>query len=309
MAKYSSSDELIYEPDVSSASRGLSYAVLALICLIAGIGTGLFYTWEISPVVEKNTRPDQLRDDDRLHYIVAIALDYAYTQDLDRTYQLLNEVDPAVDPFQLAADTVCDLKNSGRVQTSADIEAARRLISIYQIQPGIIPQCDLGVFSTSIPPTLVTIAPTPSQPPSPMPAATKTSTPALSVDTTPAAPEITPRATTPSNDFEYFTSSSSCNPASSGLIEIYVRESGTGAGVAGVQVSVQWNASGGTLRNQFYTGLKPNRGTGYADFQMEAGLIYQVILLGRSDAAPRLEADICDSQGTLRSYQVIFQSR
>lgn len=307
MAKYASSDELIYEPDVQSASRGLVYAVAALIFLLAGIGIGLFYTWEISPVVEQNTRPDQLRAEDRLNFIIAIALDYAYQRDLDRTYRLLGEVDPNADPFQLAADSACELKNSGRVRTSADIEVARYLIAIAQVQPGTSFSCDLSVFATSLPPTLVTVPISPTQPPTPIPAATKTPTPEFSVGTTPTVAGATSPTTSTSSDFEFSSASPVCNPENSGVIEVYVQDNGEG--VPGVQVSVQWNTSGGILRQLFYTGLKPERGEGFADFLMEPGLSYQVLLPGRSDASPRLEADTCDSQGTLRGYQVIFQSR
>jgi hypothetical protein len=308
MSKYSSTDDLIYEPDAQSASRGLAFAIIALVFLMVGIGVGLFYAWQISPVVEKNTRPDQLRDEDRLSYIVAIALDYAYQGDLNRTYRLLSEVDPQTDPFQLAAEAACELKNSGRIRTSTDIEAARYLISIFQVQPGILANCDLTVFATSLPPTLVTPIPTPIIPPTPIPAATKTPTPQFFEGDTPPPAVVTPRTTLPGGQFEFLTASQFCNPQNSGMIEVYVREAGTGKGVPGIEVGVQWNTSGGTLRQSFYTGLKPNRGDGYADFQMEAAITYQVSLPGRGAVSPRLEATPCDEDGTLRGYQVIFQS-
>jgi hypothetical protein len=42
--------------------------------------------------------------------------------------------------------------------------------------------------------------------------------------------------------------------------------------VAGVQVVVTWNEG----EDSFFTGFKPEVGDGYADFQMEAGIIYSV---------------------------------
>ncbi len=308
MSMYDGQDDIIYEPEAQSSLRGLMFALIALVCLVIGLGLGLFYTWRISPIIETNTRPDQLRAEDRLNYIVAVALDYAYQEDLDRTYTLLAEIDPSTDPFQLAANTVCDMKNKGRVQTSADIEVARYLISIFRFQPGVTPSCDLTVFATSLPPTLVTLAPTIPPTPSPVPVASKTPTPDLQSNATITPDIVSPPPTAITGDFVIVSERPFCDPENSGIIEIFVREANTAAGVPGIEVSVQWSTPRGQVSQSFYSGLKPNRGDGYADFEMEAGNTYQVSLPGRGGPTQRLVADTCDDEGTLRSYQVIFQS-
>lgn len=300
------SDDLIYEPKNIGSTRALTFGLVALLALLIGIGLGLVYAREVSPVVEQNIRPDQLREADQQDYILAIALDYAQQQSLDRTYDLLAEVDPRRDPFQIAADTACSIVRTGRIQTSADIDAVRHLITIFQFQPDVEVHCDLTVFATSIPPTIITPTPSATIPASPTPVATKTATPPF--DLTPQIP-TSERPTPQTGEFRVLQVSQFCNPNNSGIIEIRVRRANTGNEIAGVQVMVFWNTSRGREEDVFYTGLKPNRGDGYADFAMSAGLIYQVTIPGRGDTTDRLEAVPCDAQGTLRSYQVLFQSQ
>ncbi|MCB9437691.1 MAG: hypothetical protein H6673_12015 [Anaerolineales bacterium] len=301
------SDDLIYEPKNTGSLRALTFGLVALLALLGGIVLGALYARDVSPVVEQNIRPDQLREADQQDYILAIALDYAQQQDLDRTYDLLAEVDPRRDPFQIAADTACSIVRAGRIQTSADIDAVRHLISIFEFQPDVEVSCDLNVFATSIPPTIITPTPSVTVPPSPTPVATKTPTP-QPIDLTPQVPTVE-RPTPQTGEFEVLQTSQFCNPNNSGVIEIRVREANTGNEISGVQVMVFWNTSRGREEQVFYTGLKPNRGEGYADFTMSAGLIYQVTIPGRSDTTDRLEAVPCDADGTLRSYQVLFQSQ
>lgn len=302
-------DDLIYEPSAYQTSRGLVFGIIALVCFLIGIGGGLFYTWQISPIVEQNTRPDQLRIEDQTKYVVAIGLDYAHTGDLNRAYQLLSEVDPERDPFQIAADTVCRMIRSEELRTQADIEAIRNLISIYRSQPNVTENCNTEIVSTSPPPTIVVAPPSPSPSPTISPVETKTPTPPLSSPAT-SAVVASPIATVFEGEFDLIQSFAlGCNPDNSGIIEIYVREANTGNGIPGVEVTVFWNTSTQAVDQSFYTGLKPNRGDGYADFQMQQGVIYQVSLPGRSGRSDRLEADVCDDEGTLRSYSLIFQSQ
>ena len=49
--------------------------------LLGGIG-GLYLAWVQFPVIETDTRPDQLQTDDKAHYVVAIALAFTHDSDL-----------------------------------------------------------------------------------------------------------------------------------------------------------------------------------------------------------------------------------
>jgi hypothetical protein len=62
-------------------------------------------------------------------------------------------------------------------------------------------------------------------------------------------------------------------PGRPGLITVRVRDA-EGRDLPGVQVVVSW--SGG--QDRFWTGLRPERGAGYADFQMAPGTSYDVSL-------------------------------
>ncbi|PJF39898.1 MAG: hypothetical protein CUN55_13410 [Phototrophicales bacterium] len=305
----SNQEELLYDPRVAqSSSHGLIFAAIVAVFLLGGIAFGLFYAWELSPVVEQDTRPDQLRMEERLHYVGAIALDYAYLRDRNRTYNLLLAVDPSADPFQLAVDTVCEMTRRGRVQTSGDIEIIRSLIAFFSAQPNVSIGCDIQVFATSSAPNLPTATPNRSVPTvTPIPVFTKTPTQSANIPTTP--PERFPSPTLPSDEFIVLQTSRFCSPNASGVIEIRVRRANFGDGIAGVPVEVQWNSPTGQRSQIFYTGLKPDRDAGYADFQMQEGLTYQVRLFNLSGLTERLEAVPCDEDGTLRSYQIIFQSR
>ncbi|NDJ84807.1 MAG: hypothetical protein GYB66_02875 [Chloroflexi bacterium] len=305
-------DDLVYEPPVENASRALVYGVVALLCLVAGIGIGLYYSWNVEPRIERNTRPDQLREEDRVNFVVAIALDYAHQNNLDRTFNLLLQVAPEVEPSQLAADTACELKRRGRVQTSADIAVVRHLIRIYsELQPGMQADCDLEIFATSAPVTVAAPSPVPTQPPTQPPVATKTATAAASqVEVSPSPVLSTPAPTSALQEFQAIqVVPQTCNPENSGVIEIYVREANSSDGIPGVEVNVTWNIPGGQGRDRLFTGLKPIRGDGYADFEMVAGETYRVSLPGRSDPTDPLVAEQCDEAGTIRSYQVVFQSQ
>jgi hypothetical protein len=76
-------------------------------------------------------------------------------------------------------------------------------------------------------------------------------------------------------------------------MQITVRDTG-GLPMPGVEVSVSWN----TGEDRLFTGFKPEIGNGYADFVMDAGLSYSV-LVGRSlPATSGLAAPACaDSAG------------
>lgn len=70
-----------------------------------------------------------------------------------------------------------------------------------------------------------------------------------------------------------------------------------------VELIVRWD--GGDDR--FFTGLKPDIGAGYADFAMEKGKTYQVVVVGmESDVAQGIVADLCEGDH-LASWELVFQ--
>jgi hypothetical protein len=92
------------------------------------------------------------------------------------------------------------------------------------------------------------------------------------------------------------------------MLEIYVRDR-LQVQIPGAEVQVRWSGGDGQNSRRVFTGLKPDRGEGYVDFQMQEDLTYQVQLPERSAATDRLEPLPCDDEGTLLSYEIIFQER
>lgn len=300
-------EDLIYEPAAHPKSRTPIYVVIGIIGLAIGLGLGLFYTWQVDPIIERNTRPDKLREEDQINYVIGIGLDYAYTGDLNRAYGLLAEVEPGKDPFQIAADTVCVLTRQGQVQTSADIQAIRDLISVFQGQPDVQANCDLAVFATPIALTPTVTVDVPNPTPSSAPIATKTATPEIPVvvETIPVNPE----ATLPDvgGQMDVASQRQFCNADNPGMLEIYVQEE-TSIQIPGVLIEVRWAGVGGQQTQRFYTGLKPERGLGFADFKMESGVAYFVSLPDFGITTERLVAstDVCQS-GAVVSYEIYFR--
>jgi hypothetical protein len=151
-------------------------------------------------------------------------------------------------------------------------------------------------------PRVVIEAPTPT----PLPPATKTPTPMGSVRPTATPPRAAASTQQPQSDFSIVGTTTFCDVELSGIIEVFVQDFG-GEGIPGEAVRVRWDDG----EDIFYTGLKPERGPGYADFQMEAGTGYVVEMPGRSDPTSQpLVASPCNTENgddAITSYRVFFR--
>lgn len=294
------------ERHVRTSRGGLSW--LALIVGIGiGVAAGLFYTWEIDPVVERNTAPWQLSDSAKEDYIVAVALSYAHNGDLALAFDRLRAVSPNRDVWAVVAEVSCRRVETGKAVTNNDILVLRALGQLY------IPQGATGCaerYPTPAPP-MVFASPVPSQTPTATfaPPATKTATPPGDAGAQPVRPTATP---VPRDSFVVTRTRSFCDPDASGIIEVRVYDQ-AGEGIPGVLITV---SAIGIPSDHFFTGLKPERGAEYADFEMEPGRTYTVTLPGLTDAPPIVEAVQCQTtldNGTTvtvtMSYWVNFQQR
>lgn len=80
----------------------------------------------------------------------------------------------------------------------------------------------------------------------------------------------------------------------SALLEVFTQDAGGGQ-IGGFEIQVIWN--GGADR--FFTGLKPDIGPGYGDFQMEPGVSYRVRLAAWPDvAADDVISEACATETT-----------
>jgi hypothetical protein len=284
----------------------MALAAISIIALTIGIGLGLTYTWMIDPVIEQNTRPDQLNPQAKHDYVVAVALDYAETGNLERAYRLLIQIEPEQDPFQLAADTLCELTRTGQVQSSTDIIAMRQLIALFQPQGNVEVNCEIGVYATAPPPLAIT--PTPSFTPSPTirPVDSKTPTPG-GVTPTAVTFNASPTPSFSRRDFQVVAITPVCARNQSGQLQVFVRDR-NGIPIPGVEVAVSWTDERGLREESFFTGLKPEVNDGYADFIMTPGETYQVQLVGRSGLSDPREAYVCAAEDIIISWEVIFQA-
>lgn len=283
-------------PERSRASISLTGVMVGL---VLGLAVGLFYAWQIDPIVVTNTSPADLRAADKHAYIISIAQEYTASQDLQRAITRLIEVEPEQNPFQVAALTACQMIRGGEVDDLGDIDVIRSLRSLYEPQ-GIQADCDTSAFNTPVPVNIVQPSPTVTFTPSITPVASKT--PTQVIDPAPASTAIV-NTTTQSGAFREAFVEAFCDPGINGVIEVYVRDD-EGLALPGTAVQV---TDSDRNRYTFYTGLKPDRGDEYADFTMEAGETYRVVIPDQGQPSQPIEALACDESGTITSYRVVIQ--
>ena len=289
------------EPIPAHRRFGISWLGL-LLGLILGLSAGLFYTRQIDPIIVRNVSPAELDTEGQQLYVIGVVEEYSLGGDLQQATTKLLEVNPDANPFELAAQTVCDLIRSGAVSDVSDVQVIRNLRNFYEPQ-GIQADCETAAFNTPIPVTIsvpmATITPTPTI----TPVASKTPTRPFDPTATPVATPTV--AAVDGVVYRQQLVERFCDPDNSGVIEVYVQQSGTGAGIPGIAVEVSW--SNGQRRQIFYTGLKPERGEGYADFDMTEGIDYRIDLPEvPSEPTQDLDATPCDALGTITSWRVVI---
>lgn len=276
-----------------------------IVGIVLGIAGGIFFAWNIAPVEEFDTVPRQLRMQDKAQYVVAIVLEYNLTADLDTALDRLIELNlPGDDPIEEVANIACDLTSTGYASSSSGLRAVRAMMSFYQsLQRSGCADDLLPANSTPIPSSLEFTAPTPTL----APPASKTPTPIGTIFPTETASSVVFPTNTNSRQFEYFVQSTFCDVELTATIEVRVVDF-DGLPLPGQPIRVRWN----TGESLFFTGLKPERGLDYADFQMEEGKQYVIEMPGLSDPSPTpLSAEPCtteNGQQALRSYRVVFRS-
>lgn len=287
-------------------SRGISWWALA-IGLALGLAAGLLYTWEIDPVIERNTAPWQLSAAAREDYVVAVALSYAQNQDILLAADRLRAVSPDRNIWEVVAEIACERVKQGKTVTNSDIRVIRALEQLYRPQGGS--GCADGLYPTPEPITIV--PPSPTFPPTPTLTPPPSKTPTMPGPTPTGAVVVVPTSTPASGIFAVARVQSFCDPDRAGMIEVRVYDA-RGNGVPGMAVTVSWS---GSESDTFFTGLKPEREAGYADFAMEAGRSYTVSIPGLVSDAPTVEAVSCQASvedgtvTTVASYYVNFQAR
>lgn len=279
--------------------------IALLLGLAIGLALALTYTWVINPVVEYDTRPHQLSAEARRDYLIAISLAYREDSDLRLAVDRMVELRLPDDPFQVLAEEACTLVEQG-VNTNSMRNTIEAMIALYKPQgrTGCADTSDMFVIEQATPtpfPTAIPVTATL------VPPATKTPTLSAPVVLTPPtlAPTRQPTEVPQTNDYIIANIQTFCSVELAGIIEVYVQWPGEGD-QPGIPVRVSWDGG----EDIFYTGLKPERGDGYADFQMEANRNYSVELPQRSRRSNPLAASQCTTESGERSttsYRVVFR--
>lgn len=276
-----------------------SYAVFAF-SLIAGIALGLALTRIQGPLQRSNADPWQLRAEDRQHYQIAIALEYAHKGDLPAALNKLIALRPAQDPLEALAQAACALGSSGYLRSESGIQALRSAVALYSSQgragcaEQLLPQeatVSAPAIATEVAPNAGFATPLPTKPPLPNSGA----------DGTVRRPAPTPA---PQRRFEARSARSFCDAANPALIEVRVVDY-LGRGIPGQRIRVRW----ADQEDIFVSGLKVDRGDAYADFQMDEGINYTIDMPGAADPlGASLSTGSCytNNRRTLKSWRVTF---
>ena len=86
------------------------------------------------------------------------------------------------------------------------------------------------------------------------------------------------------------------------------RRNYSGAGLPGMQLVVSWSMG----EDRLYTGLRPKKGKGFADFEMKPQVNYDVTLAGyhagvAEGLRSELDAGICPTDTIALDWRLIFQ--
>ncbi|MDZ4671150.1 MAG: hypothetical protein SH821_09785 [Phototrophicales bacterium] len=285
--------------------RFVSWTGLLLGMLLA-LGGAFYVTREIIPLPQADTAPWQLTTNAKNAYVVAIILDYTHQGDLGTAIQRLVDLRlPTTDPIQAVADIACQLATSPYISTNSGADAVRAMIQFYKLQNKSGCADELPLVAQNNPVVVTMVLPTPTLLPPP----TKTPEAVISgQDNLTPTPTRTPFVppTAPPASFELVIANTFCDVQLSGIIEVRVINR-NGVELPAMPIRVRWD-DGSSL---FYSGLKPERGLGYADFQMEQGRAYTIEMPALSNPSTTpLTATPCftdSNQPAVLSYRVVFR--
>lgn len=258
--------------------------VILAVALVVGLAGGLVYTWVLDPIETYDASPDSLYVEDKLVYLAMIGDLYAQEGDLAEAEARLSELDVEADGAALVALIEGSLDRGGRPEEMRNLA---RLAGDLGASGGV-----LMVFAA-------------------VPVPTEESTPAdpAQAGTESLGPSPTPAPTvTPAPSYRLIEQTAICaEPGRPGRIAVQVHDA-AGNGLAGVEIVVTWS----TGQDRFFTGLRPEQGVGYADFDMEPQIEYDVSLASfKGEVAQGLTSDlssgVCPTDTAALDWRVTFQ--
>jgi hypothetical protein len=260
-------------------------AILVAVMVAAGVAGGLTYAWVLDPVEYTETSPDSLYLEDKLTYLTLIGDLYACEGDQSQAEVRLAALDLAADGPTLANLLEQYLDRGGGAEEARNLaQLARDLGASGGVL--LVFGSESQVATDASPSPAVTPEAMAQADASPLPVPTATSVPR----------------------FQLVEKTALCaDPGGPGRIAIRVQDAG-GEELAGIEIVVSW-ASG---QDRFFTGLRPELGPGYADFEMRSATQYDVTLADwQGDVAEGLSAEltpgVCPTGTAALSWQLAFQ--
>jgi hypothetical protein len=267
-----------------------------LIALLLGAGLGLGYAWVLSPHPMTNAQPNELRTDFKDQYRSLIAAAYAATGNLPRAQARLSVLGDA-DPIEALNAQAQRMLISPQIFERAEHVAA--LASALESGMGGAPLqtptlnilIDAGnTFTPTSPSSLTDLPILLSETPELIDAQTTV----VDIESTlvQSAPRPTQTPTPePGRPFTLTSEETICDSnLPDGLLQVVVLNRSRRQ-VAGVEIVIAWEGG----KEQFFTGLKPELGNGYADYQMTPDTTYTVQLARGSDVALGITAPTCQT--------------
>jgi len=258
-----------------------------LLALLAGLGLGLVYSWVISPARVSDSEPLALRADFKDHYRSAIAAAYVATGNLLRAQARLSLLADA-DPIEALNAQAQRMLASGQSPEGADQVAALASALEQGIAFEVTETPTTEITNNTVTTSTSTLPPDPSDVPFEV-----TDTP-QPLETQGTSITSTPRATrtaipTLGAPFALTGQETVCDPnLPDGLLQVIVFDSRRRQ-LAGAKILITWEGG----EEEFFTGLKPELGNGYADFIMDPDSTYTVQLGAGSDIASGLTTSTC----------------
>ena len=267
-----------------------------ILTLLLGLGLGVAYSWLISPLRVVDADPVALRADFKDNYRSAIAASYAATSNLPRAQARL---------ALLGDSNIIEALNSQaqHMLATGEFAQADQLAALATAlgngTTGLAPV----PTSTSNNPITVTKTSTVTLPPSPQDIPIQLTETPQPIDTqitetqTQSVADIpTPRPTrtlipTVGAPFALIAQDTVCDKTlPDGLLQVLIFNS-SHRQVAGAKIIITWDNG----EEQFFTGLKPEIGNGYADYSMSPNIAYTLRLALGSDIASGLTVPTCQT--------------
>lgn len=267
-----------------------------LVALLLGAAAGLGYAWVLSPYPGLNAQPNTLRTDFKDQYRSLIAAAYAATGNLPRAQARLSVLEDA-DPIEALNAQAQRMLASPQTFERAEHVAALALAVGSQSSgapvrtPTLALLIDAGnTFTPTSPGSFADLPILLSE--TPQFIETQTIVLETALTALEAAPRLTDTPTpVPGRPFTLTGPETICDSnLPEGLLQVIVFNRSRRQ-LAGIDVVISWDGG----EEKFFTGLKPELGSGYADYRMAPETTYTVQLARGSDIARGITAPTCQS--------------